>query len=1139
MCRLQRICYQIFLFLILTLPGICQRQYASKSVLSQGEWYKVSTSKQGIYRIDATFLSRLGISLPVSSNQIRIFGNGGQMLPEANNIMRPDDLREISISVNDGGDGSFSGDDFLIFYAPGPDSWDFDGNNNIYHFKKNIYADSSWYFLTIGGPGKKITVQPAGIPGGVVTEFDDHFAFEKDTVNFLSGGKEWYGEEFGSGPGKIQQRDFLIPARNIVPTAPVVIYTDVIGRAAGQYSRFEVRLNRQLVQDIGIPPLPGIAYEPVAIPANSTTVQTAGQSSLQIQLSFFPGSVNGQGWLNRLELTCRRKLDITDDNQLVFRDRSSVGPGRVAEFQISGTTTGTRVWDITDPQSPVEQFITVGPGVVRFNNDCSVLREYVVFKTDRYLVPQASSKVQNQNLHQSATASLIIITHPRLISEATRIGEHHRQKDGLSYVVAEVQQVYNEFASGSPDPTAIRDYVKMFYDRAGTDTLRRPRYLLLFGDGSFDYKKRIDSMTGLVPVYESPFSLDPLTSYTSDDFFGLLDDNDDINSFTPVSYLDIGIGRVPASTAAQAKAYADKVVGYVHSFGPWRNQLTFVADDEDQNTHFNDAEVISATAAEADSNINRMKIYLDAYLQESGTGGSRYPQVNDAINRKMFTGNLIWNYSGHGGSKRLAQEAILDEDMVSTWTNGTKLPLFITATCDFAPYDDPLVQSIGDNILMRPTTGAIALMTTTRPVFAFANRIINNNYLEIALEPDADGKYLSLGEAVKRAKNYTYQTSSDALNNRKFTLLGDPALTLGFPVYDVVSTSINGIPASSFTDTIKALNRYTIAGEIRNRQGLLLQDFNGTVYPTLYDKKQVLRTRGNDPGSQPADFEQQQGQVFNGKAKVQNGRFSYTFIVPKDIDIRTGRGKLSYYADNGSIDAAGAEMQWYIGGIGNGVKDDGQGPLIRAFLNDEKFVNGGITNENAVLIIKIRDSSGINTAGTGIGHDVTAMLDNDPGKIFILNDFYEADTSYQSGTVRFPLPLLEEGLHSLKIKVWDVFNNSSEYIIEFRVVKQEAFAIHHVLNYPNPFTSSTKFWFEHNRPMQSLYVSIRIMTITGKVVKTIVKTIITPGNRSDEISWDGRDEYGAKLGRGVYLYQLLVRTSDGKRQQKLEKLVIL
>ena len=1126
------------LFLLASLSGLCQRPYASRSVLASGNWYRISTARQGIYRLDAAILSRMGISLPVPSAQIRLFGNGGQMLPEANDRPRPDDLRELAIRVEDGGDGSFSGTDFLLFYAPGPDAWTYDPANRFYRYGKNLYADSAWYFLTVGGNGKRVKPQ-ADPPSATVTvrEFDERFAFEKDTVNFLSSGKEWYGEEFGTGPGKVQTREFVLPFRNVVAGRPVVLATDVIARAAGQYSRFEVRLNRDLVQDISIAPLPGVALEPVAIPANAVSTQSANASSLQVSMSFFPGSVNGQGWLNRLELGFRRRLEVGEDGFLSFRDHASVAPGAVARFEPIGQA--LQVWEVTDPQEPLNMQVSGGGSQFAFSNDASLVREYVAFTRDRYLTPVFSGKVENQNLHGTPQVQYVIVTHRSLLAEANRLAEHHRQKDGLSYVVADVQQIYNEFSSGSPDPSAVRDFVKMLYDRAGTDTALRPRYLLLFGDGSVDPKKRVDSSTNLLPVFESPFSTDPLTSYVSDDFFGLLDDNDDVNSVTPVGYLDIGIGRVPASTPAQAKAYVDKVIAYGRNFGPWRNQMTFVADDEDQNTHLNDAELISATSAATAPATNRLKIYLDAYVQESGTGGSRYPQVNDAINRRMFTGNLIWNYSGHGGYKRLAQEAVLDEDMVGTWTNSTKLPLFITATCDFAPYDDPLINSIGDNILMRPGTGGIALMTTTRPVFAFSNRIINNNYLSIALRRDAAGRYPSLGDAVRLTKNFTYQTSGDALNNRKFTLLGDPALTLGFPQFRVVTTAINGIPAASYTDTLKALNRYTVTGELRNGQGMLLTDFNGYVYPTLYDKAQQVKTLGNDPGSRVTTFQQQQNLVLNARARVTGGRFSFTFIVPKDIDYRTGAGRMSYYADNGIVDAAGSEDSWYIGGLGNEVKDDGQGPDVRAFLNDEKFVNGGIVNENSVLVVRLRDSSGINTVGTGIGHDLTATLDNDPNRIFVLNDFFEADTTARGGMVRFPLPTLAEGPHTLKVKAWDVFNNSSEQILEFAVAKKEEFTLKHVLNYPNPFTTRTEFFFEHNRPCGELDVRLQVFTVAGRLVKTLARRLQCEGFRSEPLAWDGLDDQGDKLGRGVYVYRLSISNEAGESADKIEKLVIL
>ena len=1129
----------ILVFLASPIFSHAQRQYASSSVLSTGNWYKISISREGIYKVDGAMLASMGIPLPIPSGNIRLFGNGGQMLPEANQEKRPDDLLENAIWVSDGGDNSIESGDFILFYAPGPHDWIPEPSGN-YRFQKNLFTDSAYYYINISSQGKRIARQSTAPSGTLITSFDDRYNHELDTVNFLSSGKEWYGEEFGVGSGRVQSRDFSINLPGLNAGMPFTIFSEVIGRSAGQASSFDIKLNRTTVQTHNLPALPGVAYEPVATQSSQTNSTVLSQPAILLSFTFFPGSVNGQGWLNRFTLNFRRNLDMQGVPQLAFRDKSSVGPGQNAEFVISNTATTVRVWDITDPRIPVEQEITRDGTNARFRNNSSIVREYIAFEGARFGTPALLGKIPNQNLHGSPQVGYIIITHPTLHSEAERIGLYHRQKDNLSYLVTDVGQIYNEFSSGSPDPTALRDFVRMFYDKAGNDTTARPRYLLLFGDGSFDYRDRIDGNTNLVPAFESPFSLDPLTSYTSDDFFGMLDDGDDINSVTAVANLDIGIGRVPAANAAEAKAYVDKLVGYSGSYGPWRNQFSFIADDEDQNVHLQDAEIITTTARQTAAVFNETKIYLDAYQQETGTGGSRYPAVNEAVNRKIFSGNLIWNYNGHGGSSRLAQEDILDQEMVNSWANEKKLPLFITATCDFAPFDNPLINSLGENILLRPRTGGIALMTTTRLVFAFSNRIINNNYVSIALRRGPDGKYLSLGDAVRQTKNYTYQTSGDVLNNRKFSLLGDPALTIAFPRYSVRTTTVNGVPVSTATDTLKSLNRYTINGEVTDLNGMLIQDFNGTVYPSVYDKEQSKTTLANDPGSIETNFAEQQNLVYNGKAKVQNGKFTYTFIVPKDIDYRIGKAKLSYYADNGTIDAAGSDEQIYIGGAGNGVADDGHGPVIKAWLNDEKFVNGSIVNETPILLINLKDSSGINTVGTGIGHDITAVLDNNSNNIFILNDFYEADTgSYQGGKLKFPLSKMEEGWHSLKIKAWDVFNNSSEYILEFRVVKKGDFQLKNVLNYPNPFTTNTQFWFEHNRPGEDLRVTIRIMTITGKVVKTIVKTINSPGNRSSETEWDGRDEYGAQLGRGVYLYQLLVRTSDGKQQQKLEKLVIL
>jgi hypothetical protein len=1129
--------------LCVSLNTQAQRAYADHSVLAKGDWFRISIREPGVYRMDLPFLASLGLPVPFPSAALRIYGNGGKMVPEANGVKRTDDLSENAIQIEDGGDGQFNGNDYVLFYADGPDTWTTDPATRSFSHRKNPYADLAYYYLTVQGTGLRIGQQPSPpLTGTPVSGFDEHYFHELDTVNFLSSGKEWYGEEFSAIPGRPSSRTFPIDLPGIDPAAPVTINSSVIARSVGQSSRFDVRLNNTQLFQQNIIPVSGNSNEPVAQPSVLAGTGTISQASISLLYLFTPGSVNGQGWLNWFEAFFRRKLDLGGQKQFRFRDWQSVVPGGSASFTIQGASANTLVWEVTDPQRPVAMVTDLSGTQLQFRQDASLLREYVALEPDGALVPVAAGRVANQDLHAVGQAQMIILTTAPLLDAATQLADHHRQRDRLRVTVSDVNAVYNEFSSGTPDPGALRDYVKMFYDRAGGDSARRPRYLLLLGAASFDARNRAGLGVAGVPGWESQESLDPLATYVSDDFFGLLDDADDVNAVSPAGLLDIGIGRIPAKDLAEARSVNAKVLRYTSeaATGPWRNQVSFTADDEDDNIHLNDAEYVSGIAASVLPRVNVTKTYLDAFRQESSAGGSRYPAVNTSIASRIYSGTLIWNYNGHGGASRLAEEDILDREGVNGWNNENRLPLFITATCDFAPYDNPALDALGSNILLRERTGGIALMTTTRPVFAYSNRVINANYVRIALEQQPDGHFLSLGEAVKRCKNYTYQTAGDVANNRKFTLLGDPALTIALPEWDVRTTQVNGQPLGAVPDTLKALNRYTVSGIITDHNGNWQPGFNGMVYPSVYDKEQVVSTLGNDPSSPVTTFKVRSAQLYNGKVQAVNGRFSYTFIVPKDINYQYGEGRLSYYASAIGSDAAGATPGIIIGGLGNGVTDDRQGPQIKAWLNDEKFVNGGLSNETPILIIRLTDSSGINIVGTGIGHSMTAVLDGDTRNTIVLNDYYEAETdSYQKGLVRFQMAKLEEGIHTLTIRAWDVFNNFTDYSLDFKVLRKEKFELRHVLNYPNPFTTSTRFWFEHNRPGEELRVQVQVMTITGKLVRTIVKTIKTDGNRSDDILWDGRDDYEGKLARGVYIYRLKVGTGDGQVAEELGKLYIL
>jgi hypothetical protein len=1128
-------------FCLVSLSAMAQRSYQQSSVLASGNWFRIATGAPGIYKIDIPFLSKLGLNTSnLSSASIRLFGNGGQRLPEAPNGPKYDDLFENALWVEDGGDGILNNTDYILFYAAGPHAWTADSAQKTFRHEKNIYSEQSFYYLAIGANGKRVNTQAGSpIPNITINSYDARYFYELDTVNFLSSGKQWFGEEFSSMPGKTLTRTYNVQLPSL-RNEPGRFSLSAVSRSFGAQGQFNASINGQQVLQQLLPPVSNGAYDLFAQSMESSGTFSSNTPALAVQLTYVPGGFGAQGWLNWFEIHGRGSLSMNGVNQLAFRDWNSRGVGNIGRFILGDAGPQVQVWDITQPLQPVKMNTTLTGSELQFVNDCSHLHEYIAFNNSNFLQPVAISRVNNQDLHKPSIVDYVIITHPSLLAEAQRLAQYHRDRSALRVNVVTTEQVYNEFSSGSPDPVAIRDYVKMFYDRAGNDSTLRPRYLLLFGDGSYDYKDRIRNNTNLVPAYESDVSLDPLASYTSDDFFGFLDDGDDISG-NGTYLLDIGIGRIPAADPASAKAIVDKIIAYTspQALGPWRNEMTFVADDEDANLHLQDAEVITGAAKSTAPVFNLDKIYLDAFRQEGGAGGSRYPEVNQAINSKFFNGTLIWNYSGHGGFRRLAEEVVLDQEIINNINNPFRLPLFITATCDVAPYDNPLAGSIGENLLMREKTGAIALMTTTRLVFAFSNRVMNENYIRTALTRKADSTYPTLGEAVRRAKNFTYTFFGDVINNRKFTLLGDPALTIGLPEYRVTTTEINAKPVTAVPDTLKALDTYTVSGEITDALGNALPSFNGTVYPVVFDKPQLQQTKGNDPGSSVTNFSVQKNVLFRGKAKVVNGRFDFKFIVPKDINYSFGQGKIAYYADNAVRDGNGVLSNIIVGGTGTG-NGDAQGPNLRAWMNDEKFVDGSITNNAPVLLVKLSDSSGINIMGTGIGHDLVAMLDNDPEQTFILNQFYEAELdNYQKGTVRYQLPVLEDGMHTLTIKAWDVFNNSSQVSISFQVIKPEHFTLSHVLNYPNPFTTNTSFWFEHNRPGEQMSVFIQVYTVSGKLVKTLRQTIFSTGNRSSEVNWDGRDDYGSKLARGVYIYRLRVKASDGKAAEKWEKMFIL
>ena len=1128
--------------------------YALHSILASGNWFKIAVSRDGVYKIDKAFLDGLGMSTSsIDPRNIRIYGNGGGMLPEANSAFRYDDLQENAIEVIGEEDGHFDSGDYILFYGQSPDRWPYDANAKKFYHVQHLYSKDTYYFITADiGPGKRISEQ-ASLPQSAkvsVNTFDDYGVHEQDLKNFLTGGRDWYGETFEFETSQ----SFPFSFSNIVTTVPVNVAAAVASKSIYNSNYFTMSANGQtIVNQYAISP---VCADYTCSYANTAKLEgsfnPSSSSTFSIQLDYTKVAQDAVGYLNYIEVNLQRSLSWTG-SQMNFRNASSAVPGNISQFTVSNANSSLLIWDVTHPLNVKNQQLNLNGNQIQFTLSTDSLHEFVVFGNTEGYTPTAVGRVTNQDLHGLAQAECFIITPASLSSQANDLANFHRDHDGMTVQVVNVDQIYNEFSSGAQDICAIRDFIRMFYKRAGEEATQLPKYLCLFGDGSYDNKENIPGNSAPIPTYQSASSMSPTSSFVSDDFYGLLDDNEGGNILDPNAKLDIAIGRLPIDNTDEAINVVNKIKTYAspESFGNWRNVITFVADDEDNDVHINDADEIATDVGAANPVYNIDKIYLDAYHQISIPGGARYPDVNTAINNRICTGTLLMNYVGHGGVGGWGHERVLSISDIESYTNIHKLTLYVTATCEFSKYDDPAVTSAGELLLLNTNGGAIALVTTVRLVYSSANKLMNQAFMSNVFLP-VSGKIPPLGEVFRNGKN---DINGDT-NNRKFTLLGDPALTLDYPQFNITTTAIDTHPVGTVQDTLRALQKVTIAGNITDLSGNKMTDFNGTLYPTVYDKPVTYQTLKNDPASIVKNFILQKNIIYNGKASVRNGEFTFSFVVPKDISYQYGFGKLSYYADNGAIDAHGYKNDVVIGGVSDTTSNDATGPLVKVYMNDEKFAFGGITDQNPAILVKLNDANGVNTVGTGIGHDIAGTLDNDTKNTLVMNDFYTADLdSYQSGEVRYPLKSLSEGNHSISVKAWDVYNNSSEGYTEFVVSTSAQMALAHVLNYPNPFTTRTEFMFEHNMPGEMLNVLIQIYTVSGKVIKTIHESVMpemvassgsgcsdagtSGGYRVNGIYWDGKDDYGDQIGKGVYVYKLTVQAENGMKADTFEKLVIL
>jgi hypothetical protein len=1095
--------------------------HAQNSVLNQGTWYKIGLTQTGMYKIDAAYLRNAGINLAnLNPQHIRVYGNSPGMLPQANNAARPIDLIENAVFVQGENDGKFDNNDYILFFAQSTNLWTFNPFNQSFEHQKNLYADTTFYFLSISeSVGKRIQTQE-NIPDiePTIDSFDEYIFWEEDNNNILRSGREWYGEQFFGG----FEKTISFNLKGLLPNSIIKISSGVMAKDFSP-STFTLSVGASELGQQNIPLVGSGTYDFKGIDVvdhytlNASSVGNPENFSLKYRYNSTTG--NGVGFMNFTRLNFQRRLQLFD-NQTVFRSIASA-KNTFSNFKIGQVSNGIQIWDVSNPQNALQQAFNLNNSEASFGAITqNQIKEFVVFKPENLPNPLTIKAIANQNLRGQLPPDLLIISAPQLNSQAQRLADFRQAEDGLAVLLVSPEQIYNEFSSGRPDVSAIRDFVRHLYLKDES----KLKYLLLFGDASFDYKNRVNENTNLIPIYESRQSLHPIFSYSSDDYFALLGANEgywsEDDSDEPD--LEIGIGRLPVKNLQEAKSVVDKLIYYQKNpatLGDWRRRLAFVADDGDGNTHQFHADELAEAIEEDYPSFSPKKMFMDSYTQESTPSGELCTDLKNDITETLNEGTLLLNFTGHGGEIGWTEERILDIPQIRAWRNLDHLPLFITATCEFGRYDNPLEVSGAEETLLNARGGGIGLITTTRPVFSSTNLVLNRAFYQNVFNPLPSGEMPRLGDIVKNTKN----ASQSGVVNRNFALLGDPSMRLAYPKHRVKILKINEQNIDNQADTLKALQQIKMEGEIQNAlNGNLVNNFTGLLSVQVFDKRVNLKTKGTSAAVM--NYQDRTIQLFEGKVDVKAGKFTLHFIVPKDINYKVGKGRINFYAydvDN-QQDALGALDDILVGGSAKNPNNDTQAPQINLFLDNESFVSGNEVGSSTVLLAKLKDESGINISRAGLGHEIIAYLDNKTEEGIILNDYFQnLLNSFQEGVIQYPLKDLKAGKHKLTLIAWDNFNNAKEVSIEFVVKPENNIQLTEVKNYPNPVFNQTTFSFVPSLQNEELVIEIEIFNNQGQL-KRLLQTTFQPEETKVELTWNGLDSAGKRLGNGIFIYRINV-----------------
>lgn len=1115
------LCVLLFVFGLLTSAWADSSRYASESVLNSGKWVKIQVAEDGIYKLTAADLKKMGFS---NLDKVAVYGYGGWPLDEDFSTTYIDDVPEVAV---------WRSADYLLFYGKGPRKWEYSSSDKSFIHTNNPYSNYGYYFVTEKETAGRTMEKAASAAGATlqVTTFDDYVLHEEELVSVNSSGRELYGESFTS----TLSRDFTISVPGITNDEGKATLS-FISRGNGTIT-MNVDGNALISGSVSVP---SDEYEVARELYRERAWMADKGETVKVNIGY---STTGHKnvHLNYFRLQMKRQLKVYD-NYTFFRSLSA--RGNASRFVIQGADASTLVFDVTDGVNPQQMETSLNGTELSFSIPASAsLREFVVVKPSQIKAPVTVGEVVNQNLHALPQQDMIIIAQPNFTTQAERLAEAHRTKDNLTVRVVTPESIYNEFSSGTPDATAYRRFMKMFYDRK-TSEADAPKYLLLFGDGSFDNRrltsawKSVD-MSNMLLTYQTENSLSS-QSYVIDDYFGFLDDADNKKSLQNKK-LCLGIGRFPIRTVEQATQMVDKVISYMENknTGSWKNNLCFMADDGSNTDgfmteHMEFADQLAGYVESEHPEFLVNKLYYDAYKKDMTAG--TYPDVRSGLQKLLKDGLLLFNYTGHGGTTALSDEKVLTQTDINQFTY-THLPVWVTATCDFTRFDD-LNTSAGEDVFLNKSSGGIALFTTVRVAYSRPNFPINDNVIRNLFERN-NGRRRTLGEVMQATKN-----TLSSVYKLGFCLIGDPAVKMAYPEFGMKVTTVNGQSVDGNSISFKALEKITVEGEVLDASGQLVTDFTGIVNPTVKDSKvTVTCLKNSNKDDSPAfTFTDYPNTIFIGNDSVRNGKFSFTFTVPKDISYSNLQGKMNLYAvdtESGN-EAQGNFDNFIVGGTSDTAETDTIGPEIRAlYLNDTTFVDGGQVNTTPYFVAELWDKSGVNITGSSVGHDMMLVIDESTVLSYNLNSYYELLPGEDgTGIVKFPIPALEPGKHTAEFWVWDILNNSTVRTFTFEVVEGLKPFLFDVIATPGIAREQVTFHLMHNRPESRMRVGIMVYDLAGRQLWKHEESGTSGLFENYTVSWD-LTSGGARMRPGVYIYRAAISTDNSKDATKARKFIIL